>query len=126
MSDIALVVATHDLLDENGNFVGDDLTLTTGVEAIAQHLRQRLKIFFGEWFLDRRKGVAYIEQILVKNPNPFVVDAILKATVVQTPGVTELLDFKLEADTVTRQLVFTFKAGTIEGGVVNFSEVIGI
>jgi hypothetical protein len=111
-------------LDSDGDVFVDinDLVLTSGIGAKIQHTKQRLRTFLGEWFLDLRAGVAYFQQILVKNPNPAVVDSIFKKTIINTPGTQQLTFFDIDIGT-DRQLTLSFKAIT-EEGEVNFSEVI--
>lgn len=97
-----------------------DLQLTTGTNAIDQHLKQRLKMFLGEWFLDNRIGLPYFQHILKKNPDPIVIDSVYKRQILTTPGILELLSFDLDLDIPTRQLTVSFKAKTSEG-VLDFS-----
>lgn len=104
--------------------VNSDLSLTEGTQAIEQHLRQRLQTFFQEWFLDKRIGIPYFEQVLVKNPDFVVVDSIFKREIIDTPGIEELVQFDFNFDKSLRELTLSFKARTIEGSVINFSEVI--
>ena len=119
MSDIALDSTTGEI-----TVTDDDLSLTTGAEAIRQHLTQRLRTFLQEWFLDFRIGVPWFQQVLKKNYDPVVVDAAIKGEIVNTPGIEELTSFSLEIITGTRQLNVTFQARTIEGDVINFEEVL--
>ena len=116
MSDIQVDSTTEDI-EINGN----DLVLTTDVEAIQQHLSQRLKTFLNEWFIDKRIGIPYFEHILKKNFDPVIVDTLFKREIVTTPGVLELLSFDADLDKSLRTLQITFRARTSEG-VINFSE----
>lgn len=100
----------------------NDLELTSGIDAKVQHMRQRLRTFLGEWFLDLRVGVAYFQQIFVKNPNPAVVDSIFKKEIINTPGVQQLTFFDLNIAS-NRELNLSFRAITQEGEI-DFSEVI--
>lgn len=111
-------------LDSDGDiFLNiNDLELTSGLEAKAQHLAQRLNTFLGEWFLDLRVGVAYFQQILIKNPNSAIVDSVLKKEILNTPGILELTSFDLDIAT-NRELTLSFRAIT-EEGEINFSEVV--
>jgi hypothetical protein len=111
-------------LDDDGDiFIDvDDLVLTSGIDGIVQHLRQRLRMFLGEWFLDLRRGVAYFQQILLKNPNPSIVDSVLKKEIINTPGILQLTFFDMSLSN-NRELTVSFKALTQEGEI-NFSEVI--
>lgn len=97
-----------------------DLQLTSGIEAIDQHLKQRLRMFLGEWFLDNRIGLPYFQHILKKNPDPIVIDSVYKRQILTTPGVLELLSFNLDLDIPTRKLTVSPKAKTSEG-VLDFS-----
>lgn len=101
------------------------LTLTTGLKAVEQRIAQRLRLFFGEWFLDKTRGVPWIQQVFKKNPNPDVVDSAIKREILSEPQVRELQTFLLDLDTSSRVLTVTFKALTSEGEL-NFQEAFGI
>jgi hypothetical protein len=118
MSNLKLDETTNDLVVENGNLV-----LTSGVEAVRQHLSCKLKTFLGEWFLDGSKGVPYYEDIFKKNFNPITVDGIFKEQILSTPGIIELLDFDMDIDVTTRSLTIIVKARSQEG-IINFTETI--
>ena len=98
-------------LDVNGDIdiTNGEVSLTMEIDGIVQHLKQRLRFFYGEWFLDKTKGVPYIQQILKKNPEPVIVDLILKRAILETPGVLELLEFSIEIINAFRELKLEFK-----------------
>jgi hypothetical protein len=106
-------------LDENNwNYVtieAQDLATVNGIDAIEQHLNQRFKFFRGEYKHDLRRGIPYHDEFFKKRPNPVVIDTILKSVIIDTPGVIELLEFKLEIINSTRTLQVIFKASTDEG-----------
>lgn len=114
-------------LDSTGDIEVIDgiVSLTSGIEAKRQHLEQRLKLFFREWFLDQSRGIPYFQHIFVKNPNPVIVDAIFKTEILNTPGILKLDFFELDLNETTRELTLSFRAITIEGEI-NFSEILGI
>ena len=62
-------------------------------------------------------GVDYFGQILVKNPDAGISEAILKSTIVNTPGVTALLSFKLTQNYSNRILNLQFSAATTHGTI---------
>lgn len=102
-----------DIMVEDG-----DLVVTTDqTVAIAQDIVQRLKTFFGEWFLDNSIGVPYFQQILVKNPDFGKIDALLQDTILATPGVIQLNSFQSTLSATLRQLQVTFSAQTTQGQV---------
>ena len=117
--DLLLDDSTWDLVTD-----ATDLQLVKGAAAIRQHLAQRLKTFLGEWFLDLRKGVPYLQQVLVKNPDPVVLDSMFKSEIIHTPGIVELLEFDLRLDAGLRQLQLSFKAADDTGAIISYSEVL--
>lgn len=118
MSDIAVVDDDIDLL--NG-----DLYLTSGIEAVRQRLRQDLRMFLGEWFLDLDYGVPYFQDILVKNPNPQIVEGIIKIKILESPGVLELTAFSADINNASRQLTVDFTVRCFDGEI-DFKEVLGV
>lgn len=101
----------------------NDFQFTENREAIEQHLRQRLRTFAAEYFLDSRVGIPYFQHVLRKNPDPIIIDSVFKKEIINTPGIIELLEFELDLDASTRELTLTFKASTSDG-VIDFSEVV--
>ena len=67
--------------DASGN-----LQVARGAEAVAQHASQRLMTFHGEWFLDIKAGVMWLEDIMGHRPNPTLAEAMVKYEVLETPG----------------------------------------
>ncbi len=113
MASIA-IDSTNDIIIEN-----NDLKLIKGVEEVAQVLRQRLRVFRGEWFLDTRQGLPYYEEVLKKNPNPVTVDSLFKNEILNSPGIIELQSFTLEIN--GRELSLKFTALT-QFGILLFNE----
>ena len=115
--DIALDLIHGSPTQNDLQVVNNDLVLITGKPEIAQHILQRLRFYLGEWFLDNTRGVPYYQQILVKNPDRGVIDAILQDTINQTPGVTTLTNFSSSFVAGTRQLSVNFRCQTTSGTV---------
>jgi len=109
----------HDLKVTNNS-----LTLTEGLEAIRQHLLCVLQTFLGEWFLDQDVGVPYYQEILVKQPSFQTVSQVLRAKILGTPGVLELLSFDLRYLS-NRELRLDFSAETTDGPI-DFSQIIEV
>lgn len=119
MSDFALDPATGDIDLSTG-----DLRFVTGADAVEQHLRIRLRIYLGAWFLDTRVGIPYYSQILVKNPNLAAIESVYRRAITDTPGVDSLERIDLTFDTSTRRLDLTFSAKLAGEDVArDFSEV---
>lgn len=90
MSDLALDLTTGDLALASGR-----LSLVTGAAAVRQKLLIRLRLWLGEWVLDRRVGVPYLRDVLVKAPDRAVVEGLLRSVILTCPGVAALLTFEL-------------------------------
>lgn len=89
---LAIDPETNDLfLDADGN-----LAVARKAEAVAQHVRQRLMTFRGEWFLDTSAGVPWLDQILGKQYDPALAEAVVKAEILDTDGVTEITSFSVD------------------------------
>lgn len=102
MVEFSLSIQPHnDLhLDEDGNLV-----VVTAAEAIGQHIRQRLKCWTGEWFLDTTAGVDWTRYVLGRPPSELpIAEATIKAEILATPGVTEILEFDASYDRSSRGL----------------------
>ena len=91
---------TNDLClrdDNNLEFVYD-------AEAIGQHVRQRLKTFQGEWFLDTTAGVPWLDKILGYEYDSALAVAVVKAEILDTEGVTDITSFSVGFRRETREL----------------------
>lgn len=112
-------------LNDDGDLVvtNNSLTLTTGIEAIRQHLQCRFRLFLGEWFLDTSVGVPWFRDVLVKKPSFVVVQEVLKDVILGTPGVLEIITFEFTFDSTDREANLEFKALT-EEGIIDFSQIV--
>jgi hypothetical protein len=92
--------ATNDLhFDATGNLV-----LVNDALAVGQHVRQRLKTFQGEWFLDITAGTPWLDQILGRHYDPALAEAIVKAEIMNTGGVIAITSFSVSFDRIPRRL----------------------
>lgn len=60
--------------------------LVQGGDRIAQELTVRLRWWLGEWFLDQRQGVPYLQRILRKGVSAQTVRAIVRRQIGQVPA----------------------------------------
>lgn len=106
------------LLDEDGDLdtTGNELTLTTGADAVRQHLQVKFNIFLGEWEFDTTVGFPWFRDVLIKNPSFVVVQAIVKNEILNTPGVLELTKFDFPTPSA-RAASLTFAALTDDGPI---------
>lgn len=117
MIDLTLDLTRHDLKIENY-----DLSLITGVDRVKQTLKTRLWFFKGEWFLDTSAGLDYYGYINVKNPNLDIVASVIKATILDTKGVEELLEYSQEYDSQARSLEVNFSVKILDE-IIQLKEV---
>ena len=87
-------------LDATGNLV-----MVRDTEAVGQHARQRLMTHAGEWFLNKDVGVPWVRDILGRGYDPVLAEAIIKAEIAGTDGVTEITSFSPRFDPATRELL---------------------
>lgn len=103
MSHIGLAIHpdTNDLyLDES-----NQLAIVKDQTAIGEHARQRLKTFHGEWFLDTTAGVSWLSDIMGLQYNPALAEAVVKAEILNTSGVTSINTFSIGFDQSKRNLI---------------------
>lgn len=118
--DVRLDVNTHDIVVGTESF---DMSFVEGVEYIAQKLKVRLWFFLGEWFLDTNEGTPFYQSILVKNPDVDLISTLLKARILESPGVIELQSFEFDYDNGLRRASVSFQCKT-EAGELTISETI--
>ena len=88
-------------LDAAGN-----LALVRDSEAIGQHVRQRLKFWRREWFLNEEAGVDWTRYVLGRPPSEIAIaEAVFKREVLTTPGVAEILEFDVRHDRASRGFI---------------------
>jgi hypothetical protein len=103
MKDLMLNPVSHDLVMSEY-----DLLLVSDLDQITQNIKIRLLFLYSEWFLNINKGVPYIEQIGVKNPNIALIDSLLKATIAETTGVTQIISYSSSYSATLRTFDINF------------------
>lgn len=119
MYDIALNSNSHDIV-----IAGGDVLMIDDKARIAQQAKIRLLRWRGEWFLNTRDGLPYIEHILVKNPNLLHVRELLHDELRTIEGVKRVSKLMLSMDRQNRVLTVNFALET-DYGTIERVEVIG-
>lgn len=117
--DIALNIASNDLVIKN-----NDLILIDNAERIAQQVLITLRFWLGEWFLDTREGMSYLEYVLVKNPNMSHIRQILTEKIQSVEGVKSIVSLNFDFRRVTRELYVDFEVDT-DYGLITERAVLG-
>jgi hypothetical protein len=94
--------------------------------ATAQKLVCRLRLILGEWFLDPDAGVPWAPMPLAQEPVIFGAPAdlayaerTLKRCILETTGISAILDFAMTLDRSTRHATVTASVQTDDGDVEN-------
>lgn len=99
--------------DANGDIELKGNTYTTGLEAIKISVKQALKLFVKEYFLDRTLGIPYMEIVLVKAPNKVIVEALLRDHILKVKGIDKILNLEAKINNSDRTITINFVASTI-------------
>ncbi len=93
--------------------VTDNIQLSSGVDGVAQSIRQRLQLFQGEWFLNLEEGTPYFTEILGAKFNEAKIRGAIRPVILAAPGVTELLSLAVAFDGATRNLSVSWEVKTV-------------
>lgn len=93
--------------------------LQTFGDAVRQAVQVSYRWWRGEWFLDRRRGVPYIEEILRKGVTEASVRAVMKRATEQVQGVARVLELEVAIDRSTRRGTSHGQVQTAEGETVD-------
>lgn len=80
------------------------------VTYVVQRLRQRLRFFLGEWFLDQRLGIPYFQRVFVSNPDIPLITSLFRRVIIRTTGVAAVEKLSVRFDRKTRTLFTSFEA----------------
>lgn len=116
MRTLALDPSTGDLALSAGR-----LTLVSGADAVAQRLRVRLKLWRGEWILDRGVGFPW-QRVLGEKDTARLAESLLREAIVTCPGVRSLDRFAFTVDPTTRRASLTFAVTATTGEPVTIAD----
>jgi hypothetical protein len=92
------------------------LVFVTGAEAIMQRVAIRWKMFAGEWFVDQRVGVPWLQRVFVVNPSIRTLKRIFEAVPNSTPGVLRTREMSISVDRSARVVsVDSFRIDLTDG-----------
>lgn len=109
MSDFALDPATDDLIIENSDFV-----LVRGASATAQNLRQRLRLFKGEWYQDLDLGLDR-SRIVGKGLDLRALESEIRREALLAPEIVSVETLRFEVEVDRRHVRLILKATTEAG-----------
>lgn len=100
----------NDIVLENGDYV-----FVKDESATVQRLRQKLNLWKGEWFLNKRAGVPWLEDVLRSKSRPALLRTLFFNIIQQDPGVRKLESLEILTEKTERRLSVNFKVQLIDG-----------
>lgn len=92
---------------ETGDIVTSGIQFISGQPEIAQTIKTRLRLFYGEYFRDITDGTPWFQRILGKNEGLDAIESILRTRIAQTEGVIQLFSFSMDYNLDNRRLSVT-------------------
>lgn len=117
--DLAMDMATGDLVLHDG-----DVLLIDNAERVAQQILITLRFWLGEWFLDTKDGIPYLEYVLVKSPNLLHIRQIFTEAMEKVDGVKRVEEMNFVFDVKNRSLHVDYEVST-DYGLITRREVLG-
>lgn len=112
---------TGDIITSGRQFITGSLSQ----EEIAQMIRTRLRLFYGEYFRNITVGTPWFQVVLDKNVTLAQRDAAIKRIIIQTEGVLQLLKFDTDYTLATRSYTVDAEVLTATGALsLQFNESI--
>lgn len=110
-----LLTADNDL-----KIVDGSLQLVTGVDEIAQNIKDVLLDVQGDWFLNLDQGLPLFQEILRKAASVTAIENTYLDAISSVAGVLDIEEFRIDFDPATRTASITFRAQTSDG-VLNYN-----
>lgn len=110
--------------DDKGDYTfgqGDDTWLINSPETVAQAVKTRFLLWYGQWFLDTTEGTPWIQSVLGKQ-KPETYNLAIRQRILETQGVNSIRSFDTTLNTSSRRVVFTATIDTIYGTTTVTSE----
>ena len=95
-----------------------------GVDQTRQLIANRLKHFYGDWFLKKSSGVTYFQDIFTRPINLPRAELILIQVINETAGVSDITSFAINFDSSSRLMLVDFSVVTVQGEEITESGVV--
>lgn len=117
---IGVINIINRILDSNGDYTfGKNLqNYTYGTYAVGLAIKSRLKLLYGEWFMDTSDGLQLFDSIIGASGTPeniLVADSLIKERILGTTDVTKITSFSssYESRTYSFSATIETKYGTV-------------
>lgn len=111
--------ALNDNHDMYVDLTSNEIARVAGLAQTRQSIKTRLQFFLAEWFLNETIGVPWFQQIYKEPLNIPISEALIKKEILETPGVTELLNLRLSFDNKNRLAKIDGYTARAESGLIN-------
>lgn len=91
-------------------------------EYVSQAIKQRIRTFLGEYFLDTTIGIPYHQKVFTKGGDLRILQTLIVEQITSVPGVKELTFYSNSLDKTTRTLNITFEAILDNNEVITTTE----
>lgn len=95
-----------------GNGIAD--FLIDSPACVGQAVLTRMRLWQTEWFLDVNAGTPWLSSVLGRGTIPLY-DIVIRRRILDTPGVTGIVDYASNLDRTTRTLSVTLTINTLFG-----------
>jgi len=88
---------------EDGDIVTSGRQFSRGKDAVAQGVYHRLRMFYGEYFLNVADGTPWFQAVLGKSPEGLA-EVLIKERIISAPKVIGISEFRFEPDAAERRI----------------------
>lgn len=105
-------------LDSTGDIIiGRSMARTSGVEYVAQLVRNRLLTLLGEWEQDTSLGLPWLQGQMLQPRNISLTEGMIRDVILGTSGVRTLVSLSITSDTKVRKVYINFVAKSVHGNI---------
>lgn len=97
--------------------VQGNLATASNLEALKQKIKQRLKLFYSEWFLDTTRGVPYFQNILGEDINQSLAAQIITTEIQKEQDVITVENVNFGLNDATRKFTYAANVTSVYGEI---------
>jgi len=107
---LALTAQTNDMYRNTAH-----IAILIDSDAVLQTVKSRLLLHYSEWFLDLSAGIPWFTELLTHNPDFSLIESRVAETIIDTDGVTDLINLAMTFRGSQRELYIDFSYMDIYG-----------
>ncbi len=94
-----------------------DFTIAEGSDGLRQRIEQKLRFWFGEWFLDNSQGTPYIAEVLGHQISESLAQQAINSQILRLPEVTAIVESEFVVNPATRTASYQATVRTTYGDI---------